>query len=125
MVGLPFLAPDSTGAHATGLHVLSLAFASAGYLWGFVFAAWLVGWLSRRGCDRSVRSSVSAMFLGEVVLYAIGVPWLMASIHVGLDKGLAYGLSPFVVGDTVKLLIAAGVLPGAWKLLRRLRPEGV
>jgi biotin transport system substrate-specific component len=123
-IGLPFLAPDRSGAHATGLHVLTLSFASAGYLWGFVVAAWLVGWLSRRGWDRSLRSSVSAMFLGEVVLYAIGVPWLMASIHVGLDKGLAYGLSPFVVGDTVKLLVAAGVLPGAWKLLRRFHPEG-
>jgi biotin transport system substrate-specific component len=124
VAGLPFLAPDANGAHSIGLHVLTLSFASAGYLWGFVLSAGLVGWLSLRGWDRTFRSSVSAMFLGEVVLYAVGVPWLMASSHLGLDKGLAYGLSPFVIGDAVKLLLAAGLLPGAWKMLRRFRPEG-
>ena len=51
---------------------------SAGYLWGFLLAAALVGWLARRGWDRSFRSSVSAMFFGELVIYACGIPWLHA-----------------------------------------------
>jgi biotin transport system substrate-specific component len=123
VAGLPVLAANADGAHFTGLQVLGLTLGTGGYLWGFVLAAALVGWLARRGWDRSFRSAVSAMLLGEIVIFAVGVPWLMASIHVPLEKGLAFGLYPFIVGDVAKLLLAAGALPGAWRLLRRLRPR--
>ncbi len=115
-VGLPFFA---AGGH--GVSVLGLSSATGGYLWGFVLAAALIGWLSSLGWDRSIRSSISAMFLGEVVLYGVGVPWLMSSLGVPLEKGLEFGLYPFVIGDTLKLLAAAALLPGAWKLARRDR----
>ena len=115
-VGLPFFA---AGGH--GVSVLGLSSATGGYLWGFVLAAALIGWLSRLGWDRSIRSSIGAMFLGEVVLYGVGVPWLMSSLGVPLEKGLEFGLYPFVIGDTLKLLAAAALLPGAWKLARRDR----
>jgi biotin transport system substrate-specific component len=118
-VGLPFFAE---GAH--GASVLGFASATGGYLWGFVLAAAVVGWLSRRGWDRSIRSAIGAMFVGEVVLYAVGVPWLMAALDVPLEKALQFGLYPFVIGDTFKLLIAAGLLPGAWRLLRRTTEHG-
>ena|SRR5436190_11702902 len=113
-IGLPFYA----GGHH-GLSYLGLSSVTAGYLWGFVLAAAVVGWLARRGWDRSIRSSIGAMFVGEIVLYATGVPWLMAALHVPLEKGLQLGLYPFVVGDTLKLLIAAGLLPAAWRLVGR------
>jgi biotin transport system substrate-specific component len=116
-VGLPFFAGGESGYH--GLFSPQAAFASAGYLWGFVVAAGVVGALARRGWDRSVRSAISAMFVGEVILYAAGVPWLMAAIDVPLEKGLELGLYPFVIGDTIKLLLAAGLLPAAWRLLGR------
>ena len=83
------------------------------------YAAAVVGWLSRRGWDRSIRSSIAAMLLGEVVLYAIGVPWLIAALDVPLEKGLELGLYPFVIGDTIKLFVAAGLLPPAWRLVNR------
>ena len=123
VVGLPVLARSVEGGHDTGLHVLSVSFASAGYLWGFLAASILVGWLSRRGWDRSMRSSVSAMFLGEVVIFSFGIPWLMASAGVGVQKALEWGLYPFVVGDTIKLLLAAALLPAAWLVLERFGPE--
>lgn len=113
-IGLPFFAE---GRH--GLSVLGVASATGGYLWGFVLAGAMVGWLSRRGWDRSIRSSIGAMFIGEVIIYAFGVPWLVAALDVSLNKGLALGLYPFVIGDTMKLLVAAGVLPAVWKLSRR------
>ena len=103
--------------------MLSASFASAGYLWGFLAASILVGWLSRRGWDRSMRSSVSAMFLGEVVIFSFGIPWLMASAGVGVQQALEWGLYPFVVGDTIKLLLAAALLPAAWLVLERFGPE--
>jgi biotin transport system substrate-specific component len=122
VVGLPVLAPDPDGSHRTGVEVLRLASATGGYLWGFVVAAALTGWLARRGWDRSFRSSVSAMLLGSIVIYAFGVPWLTAALDVPLQQGLEFGLYPFVIGDTLKLLAAAGLLPLAWAAIRRLRP---
>jgi biotin transport system substrate-specific component len=118
-VGLPFFAGGESGWH--GLFSPSAAFASAGYLWGFVLAAALVGALARRGWDRSLRSAIGAMFLGEIVIYAVGIPWLMSALNTPLEKTLELGLYPFVIGDTLKLLIAAGVLPLAWKALSALR----
>jgi biotin transport system substrate-specific component len=123
VAGMPVLAANADGSHFTGLQVLGLTLGTGGYLWGFVLAAGLVGWLSRRGWDRSFRTAVSAMLLGEIVIFAVGVPWLIASIHVPLEKGLEFGLYPFIVGDVVKLLLAAGLLPAAWGLLKRFRPR--
>ena len=122
VVGLPVLARNVEGGHDTGVHVLGAAFPSAGYLWGFLLAAVLVGWLARLGWDRSFRSSVSAMFFGELVIYACGITWLMHALGVDVQTALTFGLYPFVVGDTIKLLIAAGALPLAWAAIRRFRP---
>ncbi len=123
IAGLPVLARNVEAGHDVGVHVLGLGFASAGYLWGFLLAAALVGWLARQGWDRSFRSSVSAMLFGELVIYACGIPWLMHVLGVDVQTALTYGLYPFVVGDTIKMLIAAGALPLAWTALRRFGPD--
>jgi biotin transport system substrate-specific component len=120
-LGLPVLAPNADGSHDVGLATLGVGAATGGYLWGFVAAAALVGWLSRRGWDRSIRSSIGAMFLGSIVIYGFGVPWLMAALDVPLEEALSLGLYPFVIGDTLKLLTAAGLLPAAWALLHATR----
>ncbi|HEX7196038.1 MAG TPA: biotin transporter BioY [Candidatus Limnocylindria bacterium] len=91
-------------------------FASFGYIVGFVIAAALVGWLARRGADRSVLGTVGLMAAGNLVIYAVGVPWLMASLSAGLGEGLALGVVPFLVGDGLKIALAAGLLPAAWRL---------
>ncbi len=128
VVGLPVLAPQPDGSHLAGLHVLGAAAATGGYLWGFVLASGLVGWLSRKGWDRSVRSSISAMLLGSIVLYAVALPWLehalpaLTGSPATWSDTLESGLYPFVIGDTLKLLAAAGLLPAAWRVLERLRP---
>ena len=110
-VSLPFFA---AGAH--GVDLLRFSAATGGYLWGFAVAALAVGFLSERGWDRSIRSSLGAMLLGEIVIYAFGVSWLGNALGVGSQKALELGLYPFVLGDVVKLLVAAGVLPAAWKM---------
>ena len=123
VVGLPVLAPVD-GGHATGLDVLRLTAATGGYLWGFVLAAALTGWLARRGWDRTFRSSIGAMLLGSIVIYAVALPWLhhvLASSTI--EETLQAGLYPFIIGDTLKLLAAAGVLPAAWALMKKLRPR--
>ena len=123
VVGLPVLAPVD-GVHATGLDVLRLTAATGGYLWGFVLAAALTGWLARRGWDRTFRSSIGAMLLGSIVIYAVALPWLhhvLASSTI--EETLQAGLYPFIIGDTLKLLAAAGALPAAWALMEKLRPR--
>lgn len=117
--GLPVFAPTTDGGHITGTAALGLASASAGYLWGFVFAAAAVGALARRGWDRTMRSSISAMLLGEVIIYAFGLPWLMMVLDVPWNRALEWGLYPFIIGDTIKLFIAAGLLPLAWKVTKK------
>lgn len=115
-IGLPFFSEGKSGSA-----VLGLASVTGGYLWGFVLAAALVGWLSGRGWDRSFRSSIGAMLLGEIVIFACGIPWLMAVLGAPLERALQLGLYPFVIGDMLKLLLAAGLLPGAWRLMERAR----
>lgn len=113
-LGAPFFAE---GAH--GISVLTASSASGGYLWGFVVAAALIGFLAERGWTNSLGSAIGAMFLGEAIIYACGVPWLAAALNVNGQKAMEFGLYPFVVGDVLKLLLAAGALPSAWRFLGR------
>jgi len=92
---------------------------SLGYVVGFVFAGALVGALAQRGGDRTPLRTIGTMALGNLAIYAVGVPWLMAATGMGLAKALAVGVLPFLLGDALKIALAAGVLPGAWALVRR------
>lgn len=127
VVGLPVFALNQSGGHDTGLKVIEFVGSTGGYLWGFVLAGALTGWLARRGWDRSFRSAIGAMLLGEVVIYAVGVPWLHHALPALMGKPVSwqttfgFGLYPFIIGDTIKLLGAAGLLPGAWWLMKRAK----
>jgi biotin transport system substrate-specific component len=94
---------------------------TGGYLVGFAVAAVLVGLLASRGGDRTPLRTIGTMVLGNLVIYAIGVPWLMASTGFDLTAALDRGVVPFLIGDGIKILLAAGLLPGAWALSRALR----
>jgi biotin transport system substrate-specific component len=98
-------------------------FASFGYIIGFVFAGALVGWLARLGLDRTVPGTIGIMVLGNLVIYVLGVAWLANFLAVDLPTALGFGLWPFLVGDALKIALAAGLLPGAWKLVGD-RPGG-
>ena len=110
IVGLPFFAG---GAH--GLNIVIGA--TGGYLIGFVIAAYVIGLLAEHGLERSLRTSVLPFLIGTVIIYFCGVLWL--TIVLGsLGKALAAGLIPFLIGDAIKLIAAALVLPAAWKFVR-------
>ena len=96
-----------------GLSALELP--SLGYVLGFVPAAALVGRLAEGRFDRHPLTTLVAMAAGNLAVYAVGVPWLMAVLHVGIGQGLLLGVVPFLLGDAVKALLAAGLLPGAWR----------
>jgi biotin transport system substrate-specific component len=92
---------------------------TGGYLVGFVFAAALVGWLAEQRYDRRFTTAVWLFALGNLVIYAFGVPWLMVVTGWGLAEALAKGVLPFLVGDLLKIAAAAGLTPAAWRLLGR------
>ncbi len=86
-----------------------------GYVFGFVLAGFIVGWLAERGWDRNFKSAVAAMAIGSVAIYLLGLPWL--AMFVGWSTAITAGLLPFIVGDLVKLLLAAATLPLGWRLI--------
>ena len=112
-IGLPFFAEGLSGTE-----LLTLSSATGGYLWGFVVAGFVIGWLTEKGWDRNIGSSLGAMLIGEVIIFSLGVIWLSHALGIALRKALEIGLYPFLVGDLLKLAIAAGLLPIAWRLLR-------
>ncbi len=111
--GLPVFA----GTPEKGIGLAYMAGPTGGYLLGFVVAAAIVGWLAERGWDRNVVKTGLAMLIGNVAIYIPGLLWLGAV--VGWDKPvLEWGMTPFLLGDVLKLALAAMMLPGAWSLLR-------
>ena len=98
-------------------HQSGWTFPSFGYVVGFVAAAWLAGLLAERGADRHVAKTVGLMVAGNVVIYAFGVAGLMLATGMDLPVALAKGVLPFLVGDLIKVLVAAALLPAAWKLV--------
>lgn len=96
---------------------------TAGYLVGFMAAAAVTGRLAELGWDRKLLGAIAAMFLGNVMIYAFGVPWLAFALDVNLATAVAFGLTPFIVADAIKLLLAAGVFRGSWWLIGRRSGE--
>ena len=111
IAGLPVFAPSG-----------AIPGASRGYLIGFVLAAAIVGYLVERGWGRNPLKLLGAMFLGEVAIYAVGLPWL--AFYVPGDKVLEWGLTPFIPGDAIKMVLAALAVPTAWVAIRKIKGEG-
>jgi biotin transport system substrate-specific component len=99
---------------------------TGGYLMAYPLAAFVTGYLAERGLDRRYATSVVAMLVGLLVIYAAGTAWLglfartvSGSAAVGLAAALATGVFPFVIPDLIKLAIAAGLVPTLWRLIGR------
>jgi biotin transport system substrate-specific component len=109
VLGVPWFASHNSGWEL----------ASFGYVIGYVIAAVIVGRLAQLGADRTVVKTVGLMAVGSAVIYACGVPWLMAFLNVDLATALRLGVWPFLIGDAIKAGIAAALLPAAWRLVGR------
>jgi biotin transport system substrate-specific component len=115
VIGLPFFAEGKGG--------LSVIWgASGGYLVGFVVAGAVVGRLAELGWDRRIGGALGAMLVGSVVIYAIALPWLKVMTGMTWQSTVETGLLPFVIGDTLKAILAAVLFPVAWWVVGR-RPD--
>lgn len=91
---------------------------TGGYLLAYPAAAFVTGLLAERGWDRSFLSSVVAMICGLAVIYAGGLTWMF--VYTGsFQTAVLQAVAPFVVMDLVKAVIAAMMLPQAWRILYR------
>lgn len=110
VAGVPWFAGHSHG----------YPMATFGYLLGFVLAGSLLGFLASRGNDRNVIRAALSMVAGELLIYAVAVPWLAFDLHVSLAKALTLGMTPFIAGDLIKAGVAGLALPSAWRLVDRV-----
>ncbi len=101
---------------------------TGGFLLGFVAVAAIVGYAADRGWDRSIPKLFAAMFAGEAVMMALGFAWLAwfatlssGATGLGVDKAFAGGVAPFVLGDLLKMALAALAVPAIWTLVERKR----
>jgi biotin transport system substrate-specific component len=108
-VGLPVFA----GAKALG-QVLP----TAGYLFGFVVAALVVGYLAQLGFAKKSLNVAISFLVGSTLIYFFGAGWLVVGLGMTPAAAFMAGVAPFLVGDAVKAIVAATLLPAAWRLVR-------
>lgn len=118
LAGLPVFAGGTTAWTPTSLGLPWIVGPTAGYLFSFPVAAFVVGWLAEWGWDRRLLTAAAAMLVGQAVIYAGGLSWL--AYCFGIANAVPLGMLPFLPGDAVKLALAALALPGGWRLLGAL-----
>jgi biotin transport system substrate-specific component len=130
---LPFYSGGGSGLDTYVMRELdgSLVFGpTAGYLLGFLLAAVVTGRLAEIGWDRNIVGAVAAMLIGNVTIYLVGVPWIAFLVvppelaTQRWETAAAWGLTPFVIVDAIKLVLAAIAFPAAWWVVGRRAGEG-
>ena len=111
-LGLPVFAGGAAG-------VAVFMGPTGGYLFGFLLAGVAMGYLAERGMGRTVLSTIAAMVLGNSVIYLCGALWL--ANFIGLGQAIAEGVLPFLYGDALKLAVAAGLMPLAWRAVKSMK----
>lgn len=115
LAGLPVFAGGTNAWSPSLLGAPVIVGPSAGYLFSFPVAAFVVGSLAQRGWDRRFWRAVTMMLVGQALIYLFGLSWL--GTYVGMERAVPLGLLPFVPGDVLKVLLAATLLPSAWHVL--------
>lgn len=111
-MGLPVFAGPVGG-------IAPLVGPTAGYLFGFVLAAFVTGWLAERGWDRSVMLLFGAMAVGHIVILAAGFGWLAFGLGLGAAKAWQVGIVPFIAASLVKNALGAALMPAARRIVER------
>jgi biotin transport system substrate-specific component len=107
--------------YADGAHGWPVVWgATGGYLVGFVVAAGVIGWAAERGADRDPLRATVTYALGQLVIFAIGVPWLKVATGLQWSQAIHYGFTVFVLGGVIKAALAGVLTPAAWRLVHRV-----
>jgi biotin transport system substrate-specific component len=115
LVGVAGAPVFSAGSHG----IDQLLGATGGYLFGFILAAALVGRLAERGWDRSPAGAAGLMAAGNLLIYLAGVPVLALVTEMTAADAVWRGAAVFLPWDAFKVVLAAGLLPLAWRAIGR------
>ena len=113
-IGLPVFAGGRGGMAA-------LFGPTAGYLTGFILAAFLVGLLAEKGFDRKWHSTLFTFLIGQIIIYSLGVMRLLSFFN--FNQALEIGVTPFLIGDAIKVGFAMILLPSYWKVIKKFQPD--
>ena len=116
IAGAPIFAPSATSANHGIDRLLG---ATGGYLFGMLVASLLLGYLADRKADQKFVTSFPALLLGDAVIFTFGLLWLHASLNLSWSATIAAGLTPFILGEALKIAIVATSLPLVWRKIAR------
>jgi biotin transport system substrate-specific component len=116
IAGAPIFAPSATSANHG---IARLTGATGGYLVGMLVASLLLGYLADRKADQKFRTSFPALLLGDLVIFTFGLAWLHASLDMTWSATIKAGLTPFILGEALKIAITATSLPLVWRKISR------
>ncbi|HEY3580653.1 MAG TPA: biotin transporter BioY [Pyrinomonadaceae bacterium] len=111
-IGLPFFAGGAAG-------IIRFFGPTGGYLVAFPAAAFVVGAFAEHGWDRRYASAVAAMTIGSVIVFLGGWAWFSVLTQTAPVAAFRITVLPYLVGDVIKIMLAAAVLPTGWALLKR------
>ncbi len=111
-IGFPVLASDKGGIEA-------LFGATAGYLFAFLISSYVVGIIAKRLTTRKFLNVFIGYFFGTLIIYILGASWLSIFTGNGFEYGFTKGILPFIIGDILKALLAASLLPVTWKIIKK------
>ena len=111
VLGVPWFAQGSSGMVA----------ATFGYILGFILAAAVVGFLAERGWTSRAWRTAVVMVIGNIIIYAVGVTWLKAATNMDWAMAVSLGMTPFLIGDALKIALATGAFTAVWAIIRRRR----
>lgn len=111
-IGLPFF----YAGHGGLFHLLG---PTGGYLFAFPAAAFVTGAFAENGWDKRFLTAVAAMAAGSALIILAGWAWFSFVTHTAPGQAFAVSVAPFLIGDLIKIVLAAAVLPTGWHLLKR------
>ena len=117
---LVYLSLGAIGApvFAGGAGLAYMSGPTGGYLFGFLVAVYIIGYVTEKGYGRTFISTLLLALLGTIVFYVFGVAWLTTIL--GFEKAIKFGLIPFLYGDVLKMFLLAFSIPATWKLVLKL-----
>ena len=111
-VGLPFF----YGGHGGLAHIFG---PTGGYLVAFPAAAFITGAFAENGWDKRFVTAAAAMAVGSALILLAGWTWFAVLMNTNLLAAFKVSVAPHLIGDVIKILLAAAALPAGWALLKR------
>jgi biotin transport system substrate-specific component len=116
IAGAPIFAPSATSPNHGIDRIVG---ATGGYLVGMLVASFVLGYLADRKADQKFKTSFPALLLGDLIIFAFGLTWLHASLDMTWTATIKAGLTPFILGEALKIAITATSLPLVWRKISR------